>query len=138
MFYENLQKLCKDRHTSPSAVAAQLGYSNATASKWKKGSIPKRETLLNIAEYFGVTVEYLLREEPRQASNIMGNITGSAVVQGISSGNVSISNGAAPAPVETGLSEQEEELLRVFRLLDGRAKTAVMSYLYEQEDKIKK
>ena len=137
MFYENLQRLCKDRRTSPSAVAVPLGYSKATASKWKKGSIPKMETLQNIADYFGVTIEYLLREEPSQTSNIMSNISGSAVVQGNYGHNITAINGGS-APAETGLSEQEEELLRVFRLLDGRAKTAVMSFLYEQEDKIKK
>lgn len=135
MFYQNVIELCRQHHVSPSAMARELGLSNNAPTKWKTGSVPRTDTIQKIADYFGVTVDYLLADDAGP-TNYMGNISNSAVVQGVSAGSVSVNNGAAPAAAE--LSEQEVELLRVFRLLDGRAKTAVMSFLYEQEDKIKK
>ena len=44
-------------------VCKSLGLSTAIATKWKNGSIPRDSALLKIANYFGVTVEYLKGEE---------------------------------------------------------------------------
>ena len=65
-------------------------------------------------------------------SNQIGNVTGSAVVQGVNGGSVSVSNGSG----QTELTAAEAELLRIFRSLDVRGQNAVMSCLYEQEDRI--
>ena len=62
MFWENFLKLCNKNNESPNNVCNKLKLSNATATKWKNGSVPRNTTLLKIAEYFGVTVEYLLGE----------------------------------------------------------------------------
>jgi SOS-response transcriptional repressor LexA len=37
--------------------------SKAIATRWKNGSIPRDTTLLQIADYFGVTVDYLIGKE---------------------------------------------------------------------------
>ena len=68
IFWENLNKLCKDRGIYPNTVAAALGLSVATASKWKNGSQPRDVTLQKIAEYFGVSVSELI-EEKKPAEN---------------------------------------------------------------------
>lgn len=60
MFWKRLCELCNKNNTNPSKVATDLGLSNATASKWKKGSIPNGITLDEIATYFNVTTDYLL------------------------------------------------------------------------------
>lgn len=60
MFWERLLELCSEKKTNPSKVAADLNLSNATAVKWKKGSIPNGNTLELLANYFGVTTDYLL------------------------------------------------------------------------------
>ena len=62
MFWEIFLKLCNKNNESPNNVCNKLKLSNATATKWKNGSVPHNTTLLKIAEYFGVTVEYLLGE----------------------------------------------------------------------------
>ena len=59
-FWDNFDKLCKSNGTTPSAVTRTLGFSNATATKWKTGSVPTGKTLKKISEHFGVTVDYLL------------------------------------------------------------------------------
>lgn len=66
MFWENFILLCNKGNTSPSAVCLELGLSKAIATRWKNGSIPRDTTLLQIADYFGVTVDYLIgREEEK-------------------------------------------------------------------------
>lgn len=60
MFWERFYNLCLSKGTKPNPVCVELGFSNATATKWKNGSVPGAESLNKIAEYFGVTPAYLL------------------------------------------------------------------------------
>ncbi len=59
MFWNNFVNLCNHKGKSPNGVCADLGYSTAIASKWKKGATPRDTTLQKIADYFGVTVDDL-------------------------------------------------------------------------------
>ena len=63
MFWEKFINLCNQKGISANAVCADLGLSNATATKWKNGSIPRATTLKKIADYFGTTVSYLTGEQ---------------------------------------------------------------------------
>ena len=60
MFWDKFVTLCSAKGLSPNGVCADLGLSTATATKWKKGAIPRDTTLKKIADYFGVSVSYLL------------------------------------------------------------------------------
>lgn len=60
MFWETYCSLCKERGETPTGVSIKCGSSNASAVKWKNGSIPNGKTLQKIADYFGVSVDYLL------------------------------------------------------------------------------
>lgn len=59
-FFDKYVSLCAAEGKSPSAVAMSLGFSNATVSSWKKGSIPTYNTLVKLSRHFSVSVEYLL------------------------------------------------------------------------------
>lgn len=63
MFWERLSALIKERDISASGLAKQIGLSNSAAVKWKKGAIPDSSTLQKIADYFNVSVDYLLGKE---------------------------------------------------------------------------
>lgn len=63
MFYKNFLDLCIKSGKKPNQVTKDLGLSTATATNWKQGSVPRDVTLLQIASYFGVTVDYLLGNE---------------------------------------------------------------------------
>lgn len=63
MFYETLLSLCKKNNITPTGLALKIGCSNATAAKWKKGSIPNGTTLQKIANYFDVSVDFLLGKD---------------------------------------------------------------------------
>ena len=64
MGYEKFEKLCNDRNVTAYQVSKATGVSTATISSWKVGRYtPKRDKLQKIAEYFGVTVDYLMCKE---------------------------------------------------------------------------
>ena len=63
MFYDIVNDLCKARKTTITKMSEEIGLSNAAATSWKKGSIPKASTLEKISAYFGVSVDYLLGKE---------------------------------------------------------------------------
>lgn len=60
MFYDRFVKLCETKGMSPAAVAKEIGLSNSSTTTWKRGSVPKGDTLQKIADYFSVPVDYLL------------------------------------------------------------------------------
>lgn len=67
MFYDRFKELCNKRGISCNRAAIEMGLSNATPTQWKKkGLTPKADTLAIIANYFGVTVDYLLDEENKK------------------------------------------------------------------------
>lgn len=63
MFYEIFVELCRRKGVSPSFVVQEIGLSKPNAVYWKRGSIPKGDTLQKLADYFGVSVDYLLGKE---------------------------------------------------------------------------
>ena len=60
--YERIETLRKSKNISQGKLEKELGFSNGSISKWKN-STPTTERLQKLADYFGVTVEYLLTGE---------------------------------------------------------------------------
>ena len=63
MFWEIFLKLCVEKGISATQAMSEIGLSGSGITKWKNGSAPRAATLHRIADYFGVTVEYLLGNE---------------------------------------------------------------------------
>ena len=132
MFYDQFLSLCNQHDIKVTALARKLGISPSAPKRWEEGSTPDLVNAKKIADYFGVSIDYLMAGPSSAPSNQIGNVTGSAVVQGVNGGSVSVSNGSG----QTELTAAEAELLRIFCSLDVRGQNAVMSCLYEQEDRI--
>lgn len=69
VFYDVFKALCDAKGLSPKRAVLEMGLSNSLATRWKKtGSTPNGDTLNKVAEYFGVSVDYLLgvKKEPLQ------------------------------------------------------------------------
>jgi transcriptional regulator with XRE-family HTH domain len=60
MFKEIFIRLCNEKGVAPTVVCKSVGLSDAAFSKWTDESVPRRATLMRIADYFGVSVDYLL------------------------------------------------------------------------------
>ena len=65
-FYNIYISLCANKKVSPSRVAEEIGLTRTTANGWKKGKKPSDVSLRKIADYFGVTVDYLLGNEEQE------------------------------------------------------------------------
>lgn len=73
MFYDRYLFLCKMRGISPSRAAVEMGINKGNVSTWKKsGYTPRGEALNKIAEYFGVSVDYLLTGEEIEKAPAQG------------------------------------------------------------------
>lgn len=63
--YEIIKELTKRKKMSIRQLEITLGYSNGYFSKWKKVS-PNSEGLQKVADYFNVSVDYLLGRETKE------------------------------------------------------------------------
>jgi transcriptional regulator with XRE-family HTH domain len=60
MFKEKFIRLCNERGEPPTVVCQKIGVTSSAFSKWTDESVPRKATLMRIADYFGVSVDYLL------------------------------------------------------------------------------
>lgn len=65
MFYDKYLELCMNKGMSPSAVAAEIGFSTGSAAGWKKGAEPRKTAIIKIANYFGVSPDYFSEEKEK-------------------------------------------------------------------------
>lgn len=64
MFYDNFVYYCNKIGKSPSAAAIEMGFQKSVVTRWKKNkSTPTDANQQRIAEYFGISVEELMREK---------------------------------------------------------------------------
>lgn len=64
--YEIFESLMKKRGLKYAQISRETGISYSTFTDWKAGrACPKYDKLKKIAEYFGVSVEYLMGEEEK-------------------------------------------------------------------------
>ena len=59
-FFEQYSRLCKERGMSANGAAKEIGLPSSSVTYWKRGSLPQQRTLERVAEYFGVSTDYLL------------------------------------------------------------------------------
>lgn len=74
--YEIFAKLLKEKGVTPYQVSKATGVAQSSLSDWKNGrSKPKYEKMLAIADYFGVSVDYLLGNEPKEKTPAEADVT---------------------------------------------------------------
>lgn len=71
-FYENLEKLCTERGTSPHSLMKRMGLSTYNLTLWRRGGAPKLSTVSRIAEELDVKPSDLLQteEDEKQAEEV--------------------------------------------------------------------
>jgi transcriptional regulator with XRE-family HTH domain len=61
MYYERFRELCSENAVRPGTVARETDISTSTMTSWKQGKYtPKQDKLQRIADFFGVSLEYLM------------------------------------------------------------------------------
>lgn len=88
VMYNRIVQLCKGQKITVKELEKALGFSNGAISHWKT-SIPKADKVLSVADFFNVSVKYLLSGEEEKPA----------------------------APEGNGLSEKEQRIIDLFRQL---------------------
>lgn len=129
--------LLKKKNISAYRLAKDTGISVSLFSKWKKNPTSEisSSNLTRIADYFDCSVDYLLGRitEPSLTANVIdGNVTDSAVVQDLHHNNLTINGNS-----ECKLTDEETELLRLFKFLDVRRRTKILDLAFTLEEEAK-
>ena len=75
MFKDQFVKICNAKGVSPSAACKAIGLSHSTYAQWDDSSVPRRATLQKFADYFGVSVDYLLGKEDEKKPTDDGELS---------------------------------------------------------------
>lgn len=101
MFSEKLKQLRKAKHMTQDELATELNIARPTITRYERGDrLPTVENMAVIANYFGVTVDEL----------------------------AGIDTTIEATPIGT-LSEDEEELLRLFRMCNEKNRAKAAAYV---------
>lgn len=87
MFWTQFVSLCGRDGKSPSTVASELKIASGSITAWSRGAQPRNATVRKIADYFGVTTQYLLRGESEQKKDpaVPGEVNAlAAILDGLS------------------------------------------------------
>lgn len=64
MFLERFEELCRKNGLTPSGACVAIGRSKNLAAKWKStNATPSAEVLKELADYFEVSVDYLIGKD---------------------------------------------------------------------------
>lgn len=75
MFYLKLLELCRINNIQVTTLLKEIKMSSGNLSKWKNGNIPKMDTVLKIAQYFNVNVDYFFDVKEIQDNKLQETLT---------------------------------------------------------------
>ena len=103
MFYDNLKRICFEKSTTVTKVCQDLGLSPSNLTQWKKGKTPGDRILTQLAALLGVSKSELISFEIKKA----------------------------PTLNESDLTDEELNLIRMFRSLSEENKNVIKNYISE-------
>lgn len=104
--FERIKELSKKRNISVKELALQLGFSENLFYRWKATN-PKAEDLAKVADYFNVSVDYLLgRDEAKPVNEPIVDIAELANKPKDFDWDKVLSAGGKP------ITEQDKEIIR--------------------------
>lgn len=105
-FAQNINRICRTKGTTLTAVVRGLGLSSSKVSRWNDGSLPKEEVMMLLAKALDCSVMDFFDDE--------GDLN-------------------QPPDQPSLLDEDEEDIIRVFRTLSRRDRHDFMSMVYDLE-----
>lgn len=131
-FGDRLRRLRKNRDITQSQLADVIGVVPSAVGKYERipQSYPSVEALIKIAEFFGVSIDYLLlgvQNVPSVENNLNGQMLNSSFVQANHGGVVF--NGDS----QKAISPEAIELLRIYETLNGRDRLKLLNIAVELE-----
>ena len=66
VFFTRFRELCDERGISVYRACTDIGLNRSAVAKWKAGGRPNGTTARKLADYFGVTTDYLLGQSDKK------------------------------------------------------------------------
>lgn len=131
-FGERLKRLRKDNDLTQSQLAKQIGVVPSAVGKYERfpESYPSVEALIKIADFFNVSLDYLLRGRntvPVVENNISGQMSNSPFIQANNGGVVFHGDS------NQSMSLEAVELLHIYETLGGRDRLRLLNFAVELE-----
>ena len=133
-FGSRLRSLRRDADITQGQLAKVLNIDASAVGKYERSpdAYPSIPILIKIADYFHVSIDYLLRgtgDSSSTENNISGELTNSTVIQANRDGTV-FSNGRIISP-------EANELLHIYNKLGVRERVKLLNFAFgiEEEDK---
>ena len=128
-FGERLKRLRKDCDITQGQLAEAIGVVPSAVGKYERieSSYPSVEALIKIADYFNVSIDYLLRgvkTVPAVENNITGHLQNSPFIQ---------ANNGGVVYAESSVSPEAVELLHIYEALGGRDRLKLLNFAVELE-----
>lgn len=132
-FGDRLRRLRKDHDITQGQLAKVIGVVPSAVGKYERipQSYPSVEALIKIADYFNVSIDYLLKgvqASPSVENNLNGQMLNSSFVQANHGGVVF--NGDS----QKAISPEAIELLRIYETLNGRDRLKLLNIAVELEE----
>ena len=107
-FATNFKRICNEKGTSPTRVCLELGLSSNKVNLWNNGSLPKQPVLIQLAEKLDCTVMDFFADDEYALEN------------------------------DNELDDDEQDIIRLFRMLSRKEKHEFMSQAYTYEATMKR
>lgn len=125
--YDIFEQLLQKNNVTAYKAAKETGVTQTALSNWKSGkSTPATKTLQKLADYFGVTIDYLLtgneNEEGRAGAKSGKADCGLAEDRKIKSENRNIHNEAMP------IDERLRKIMDCYNAMDNIGKEGLVDY----------
>ena len=108
MFWDNFERICKERDTTTSRVLKELNLSPSKRTLWKSGSLPKQDVLKILAQHLNCRVEDFFTEDATTRK-----------------------------PVQL-LDEDESDILEFYQALPREEKHKFMARMYAYRDELER
>lgn len=70
ILYERIKNLCAKHNITINKLESELGFGSSSVKKWERTSSPSVDKIMKVANYFDVSIDYLLGR-----SDIEGSIS---------------------------------------------------------------
>ena len=130
---DRIKRTAKSKSISLKTMLSDCNLGINLISQLANGQAVTYVNFAKIADYLDCSVDYLLGRTDNNSSNSNSNITNSTVVQGINHSSVIMKNSS-----ELTLTDEEIELLRIFKMLDVKHRHRLLELAFELEDEFKK
>lgn len=126
MFSDIFVHLLQISSVSAYKLSKDTGIPQSVISYWKSGEkLPSAENLLKLANYFDVSVDYLVgRTDSPHPTNITNDINKQ--------------NNAKIVSIQTALSTEEKELIESFRSFPAEYKAKMINFIHDTKTEIEK